>query len=344
MRIAFTLFSLVAILSPLNAMNFLWWGDKPIDTSPALQTEKAQAYYEDALDAQRAGKLRRALSKYKKIYKKYPASAYTAQSLYNTGVIQFERKKWKKSASAFQAVLIYHPDFPLFNEMIEYQFRIAMAQASGTGTKLLYFIPSRAYNRAVSYFELVIQNAPYSDLAPLALMNVALIHQYQNNIAEAIDALDRLINNYPQSLLADDAYLSLAETFAVLVQGPNYDQGATREAISYFEDFLILFSQHQDVARAEQGLAEMEDVYARSKLVIGEYYFKHRRWFQAAEIFFNEAITIAPDSPAADSARNYLTRIEDIRNNYVRPAEDSPERKKEKSFIKRLGDAVIFWK
>jgi outer membrane protein assembly factor BamD len=344
MRIAITLFSLVAILSPLNALNFLWWGDKPIDTSPSVQTERAQSYYENGLDAQRKGQLRKALRNYKKIYKKYPASAYTAQSLYNTGVIQFERGKWKKSASAFQSVLIYHPDFPLFNEMVEYQFRIAMAQASGKGTKLLFVIPSRAYNRSVSYFELVIQNAPYSDLAPLALMNVALIHQYQNNTAEAIDALDRLINNYPQSLLADDAYLSLAETFATLVQGPNYDQGATREAISYFEDFLILFSQHQDVARAEIGLAGMEDVYARSKLVIGQYYFKHRRWYRASEIFFNEAITIAPDSPAADSARNYLNRIEEIRENYVPEKRDPADAKKEKSFIKRMGDALIFWK
>jgi outer membrane protein assembly factor BamD len=344
LRKAITIFCLVAVLSPLQALNLMFWKDKPIDTSPGMQTEQARPYYEKGLEAQRAGKYRSALRSYKKIYKKYPASAYTAQSLYNTGVIQFERKKWKKSASAFQAVLIYHPDFPLFNEMIEYQFNIALAQAEGDGVRTVFFIPSRAYNRSVSYFELVIQNAPYSDLAPLALMNVALIHQYQNNTAEAIDALDRLINLYPQSLLADDAYLSLAETFATLVQGPEYDQGATREAISYFEDFLILFSQHQEVARAEQGLADMEDVYARSKLVIGEYYFKHRRWFQAAEIFFNEAITTAPDSPAAESARNYLDQIEAIRNNRPPPPENSPERQKEKSFIKRFTDAVIFWK
>ena len=344
MRIALTIFSLMVILSPAQAINFPWFGKKPIDINPSIQTDSARPYYEAGLEAQRAGKLKKALSNYKKIYKKFPASAYTAQSLYNTGVIEFERRKWKKSASAFQAVLIYHPDFPLFNEMIQYQFRIAMELASGEGARFLFVLKSRAYNRAVSYFELVIQNAPYSELAPLALMNVALIHQHQGNIAEAIDALDRLINSYPQSLLADDAYLSLAETFATLVQGPEYDQGATREAMSYFEDFLILYSQNEGVVRAEKGLADMEDVYARSKLVIGQYYFKHRRWYQAAEIFFNEAITIAPDSPAADSARTYLARIEEIRANYKPPAEDSKERQQEKSCIKRLGEKVIFGK
>jgi outer membrane protein assembly factor BamD len=332
----------MTLLAPAEA--FLWWGKKPIDTSPALQTDAAQPIYEEALAAEQAGRLNKALKKYRSISKKYPASDFAAQALYNSGVIQFKREKWKKSFQAFQDILIYHPDFPRFNELVEYQFRIALKLSEGKGGRFLGFLPMRSYNRAIGYFEVVIINAPYSDLAPLALMNVALIHQYKGNTAEAVDALDRLINNYPNSLLADDAYLSLAETFATLVQGPEYDQGATREAISYFEDFLILFSNNMEVARAEEGLAEMEDVYARSKLVIGRYYFKYRRWYQAAEIFLNEAITIAPDSPAAATAREYIARIEAIRENRPPPDESSPERIKEKSFIRRLSDRLIFWK
>lgn len=341
MRTLLIFFCLVTAFS--SAQGFLWFGEDPIDTSPAIQTEQARPIYEKALTAQREGKTRRALRTYKKVYEDFPASDFAAQALYNSAVIQFERKKWKKAFGLFQSILIYHPDFPQFNELIDYQFKIGLAAAEGRNTRLLYIFPYRALNRAVGYFEVVISNAPYSEYAPLALINVALIHQHKGQTAEAIDALDRLINNYPQSLLADDAYLSLAETFATLVQGPNYDQGATREAISYFEDFLILFSNNQDVARAEQGLAEMEDVYARSKLVIGEYYFKYRRWYQAAEIFFNEAITIAPDSAAATSARNYISRIEAIRAErpLTEAQESSPERQKEKSFIRRWLDRII---
>ncbi|MGC9453059.1 MAG: tetratricopeptide repeat protein [Oceanipulchritudo sp.] len=336
------LISLMTVLAPADA--FLWWGEKPIDTSPATQTDAARPIYEEGLAAQQAGRLNKALKKYKTVSRKYPASDFAAQALYNSGVIEFEREKWKKSFVAFQSILIFHPDFPRFNELVEYQFQIALKLSEGKKGRFLVFIPMRAYNRAVDYFEIVIQNAPYSDLAPLALMNVALIHQYKGSTAEAVDALDRLINNYPNSLLADDAYLSLAETFATLVQGPEYDQGATREAISYFEDFLILFSNNMEVARAEEGLAEMEDVYARSKLVIGRYYFKYRRWYEAAEIFLNEAITIAPDSPAAATAREYIARIEAIRENRPPPDESSPERIREKSFIRRLSDRLIFWK
>jgi outer membrane protein assembly factor BamD len=335
-RLFFTLFSLLVVFStPAHAIKLLWWKDRPVDKPPAVQTESARPIYQKALAAENNGRVRKALKLYEEIYQDYPASSFAGQSLFNSAILEYNRKKWKKSYSAFQTILIYHPDFP------RYQFKIAIAQAEGDGIKFMFVFPSRAYNRSVEYFEQVVRNAPYSDHAPLALMNVALIHQREGETAMAIDALDRLINSYPSSLLADDAYLSLAETFADLVQGPEYDQGATREAISYFEDFLILFSNNQDIARAEQGLAQMEDVYARSKLVIGEYYFKHRRWYQAAEIFFNEAITIAPDSPAAESARGYIAQIENIRANHTPPKQQTPDQKKQKSFIRRLLQRIV---
>ena len=86
----------------------------------------------------------------------------------------------------------------------------------------------------------------------------------------------------------------------------------------------------------------MEEVYARSKLVIGEYYFKYRRWYTAAEIFFNEAITTAPDSPAADSARKYIARIEQIREDFIERIKSAPEPStEEKSFIRKWMDRII---
>lgn len=337
-RFSLILLSLLFAMPSAHAIKWMWWKKDPIDIAPAVQTEEARPLYQKALAAERDRHLRRALRLYKKIYRDFPASSYSAQALFNSAVIRYNRKDWKKSFSEFQSILIYHPDFPQFNEIIEYQYKIALAQAEGDGIRFLFVLPSHAYNRSVEYFEIVIRNAPYSDYAPLALMNVALIRQYQNETALAIDALDRLINSYPSSLLADDAYLTLAETFATLVQGPMYDQGATREAISYFEDFLILFSTNEKLARAEKGLADMEDVYARSKLVIGQYYFKYRRWYQAAEIFFNEAITTAPDSEAAFTARGYIQQIEAIRANWTPPEPPEPEQEKEKerSFLRRL--------
>jgi outer membrane protein assembly factor BamD len=312
-----------------------WWpfGSRESMNTPAVQSEAARPIYERAVQAEQAGSKYTARRLYRRVYKRYPAADTAAQSLYQYGSMQFERRSWMKSYEAFQEILVRHADFPRFNEIARFQFDIATALAERQ--RMLGVIPYRSLNRAVACYEVMISNAPYSDLAPLALMNIAMIHQYRGNSAEAIDALDRLINNYPTSLLASDAYLNLAETFASLVDGPEYDQGATREAMSYFEDFLILFSRHQDVHRAETGLTDMRDLFARSKLVIGEFYFKYRRWYQAAEIFFNEAITIAPESPAAASAREYLVEIE-RRRALTANTQSEGEATRERSFIRRL--------
>jgi outer membrane protein assembly factor BamD len=53
----------------------------------------------------------------------------------------------------------------------------------------------------------------------------------------------------------------------------------------------------------------MENLLASSRLNLGNFYYYFRSNNTAALVFYNEAITIAPDSEAAAEARN---RIEDI--------------------------------
>lgn len=333
----FCIFLLFGILAPLHSSEAFFgiFRKSPVDTPPAEQTRLAQPLFESAQRLEERGSKRAAARQYRRLFRRYPAANTAAQALYNFGVIQYERAKLDRSFEAFQQLLAFHPDFPRFNEVLNYQYSIALRAAEGDGTRMLLVFPYRAHNRAVGYFETIIRNAPFSDLAPLALMNVALIHQYKNNTIEGIDALDRLINNYPASLLASDAYLSLSETFADLVDGPDYDQGATRQAMSYFEDFLILYSDHEEVERAERGLSEMQDVLARSKLVIGQFYFRYRRWYDAAEIFFNEAITVAPESEAAVQAREYLSVVE-VRRAEREAARARGDAERERNFIQRL--------
>lgn len=309
------LFILLFALVPTLGQAAWWWpfGGGGEELPAAEQTARARPHYERGLEAREEGRLRAAARAFREVWDEYPGSDDAPEALFQFGEIEFERRQWNESFFAFQLLLQLHPDFPHFDQVVDYQFRIALKAAEGDNIRWAYIIPFKAWQRAIGYFEVLIQNAPYSDLAPLALMNVALIHQYLGNTAAAVDALDRLINNYPESVLADDAYLELGHTFASLADGPLYDQGSTREAESYYEDFLVLYPTHPQVDEGEEGLAAMRNSYAESKLVIGEYYYVHRNWYRAAEIFFNEAITISPESEAADRARAYLNRIEEFK-------------------------------
>lgn len=252
-----------------------------------------------------------AISSYNKVAKKYPNSIYAPEALFRSAHLRLGRKEYFKAFEAFQTLISRYPNTRRFNEVIGEQYRIAARLLDGARNRYWGFIPGlTARSKGIEYFEVLLLDAPYSDYAPLALMNIARGHDRMGNQEEAIDALDRLINNYPQSVLAPDAYLRLAQQHASLVQGPDYDQGSTKESITYFEDFLILFPSDAEVGDAESGLNRMKTMLAESKMRMADFYFYKRDNFTAARVFYNEAITAYPDSAVAQRAKQKLAQVE----------------------------------
>jgi outer membrane protein assembly factor BamD len=114
--------------------------------------------------------------------------------------------------------------------------------------------------------------------------------------------------------------LKLAQTHASLVDGPYYDQGATKEAITYFTDFMLLFPSDGSVAAAEKGLDNMKTMLAESKIRMADFYFYKRSNYKAARVFYNEAITAYPESAIAERAKARLVEVEAKATNQPPPA------------------------
>jgi outer membrane protein assembly factor BamD len=273
---------------------------------------KALDMMNDARTDEDKGSTRSAIKTYGKVATKYPNSIYAPEALYRSARLRLTIKDWQKAFDDYQGVVSRYPNTKRFNEIIGEQYRIASALLDGARGRMLWgMLPGfQARDKALEYFETILANAPYSDYAPLSLMNIARGHQKLKQTEDAIDALDRMINNYPQSLLAPDAYLKLGQTHSTLVDGPYYDQAATKEAITYFTDFMLLFPSDTGIAAAEKGLDNMKTMLAESKMKIGDFYFYKRDNYTAAKVFYNEAITSYPESPIAGRAKVRLTEVE----------------------------------
>ncbi|MEO7796957.1 MAG: tetratricopeptide repeat protein, partial [Opitutaceae bacterium] len=179
-----------------------------------------------------------AIKAYTKVAKRWPNSVYAPEAYYRSGSLHLARHEYTKAFEDYQTVLGRYPNTKRFNEIVGEQYRIASALLDGARNRSWGWFPGfRARERSIGYFEAILSNAPYSDYAPLSLMNIARGHQKLDNAPEALDALDRMINTYPQSLLTPDAYLKMGETHASLVDGAAYDQASTKEAVTYFTDF-----------------------------------------------------------------------------------------------------------
>ncbi len=292
-----------------------------LETLSGPQALTAKTLMDKARVEEEKGDRGDAISLYKKVGKRYPNSVFAPEAFYRTGKLYLSRKQYFKAFENLQSSITRYPSNPRFNEVMGEQYRIASALMDGARNRIWGWIPSFVNReRAVQYFEFLNFNAPFSDYAPLALLNVAQGHQRLGNTPEAIDALDRMINNHPGSLLTPEAYLKLGNAHASLVEGPKYDQTATIDAITHYEDYLILFPNDTQVAAAEKGLSDMKTVRARSKMEMADFYFNKRSNYKAARILYNEAITIYPDSPIADEAKKRIADVE--------TAEKKPIRKK----------------
>lgn len=282
-----------------------------LDTGQREEVSGALATMNMARTAEESRSERSALKYYSTVVKKFPNSIYASEALYRTGLIQQKQHKYHKAFLTYQSLVARYPNSEKFNQVIGEQYRIALDLFEGKRNMIFGWLPGfRSRERALGYFETIVQTAPYSDYAPLALMNASRGYKRMNEPEYAIDALDRMINTYPRSVLTPDAYLKIAQTHASLVDGPAYDQSSTKESITYFEDYMILFPGDGGMASAEEGLAKMKTVLAKSKLIMADYYMKYRHNLKAARVFYNEAITVYPDSPSADEARVKLAVID----------------------------------
>jgi len=312
---ALWLFLASALQTQASLNPFDWFGDDEeelvaYDVASAADEAEAAAMLDTGKDKLAAGGKGSANRIFKKIIKRHPTARATAEARFLRAQILMGKGRWTKGFEQLQTIVDKHPKYENFDQVIGVQFECATALMEGARGRILWVIPGfRQYGEAVKEFEQIVRNAPYSGYAPLALMNIAIVSEMENKPEEAIDALDRLINYYPQSMLAPDAYYNMAQTYADLVKGAQYDQGSTRQAISYYEDFLILFPRSSYLGEVESNLEAMEDLLARSRLNLGDFYYEYRSNNTAALVFYNEAVTIAPDSEAAAEARQ---RIDDI--------------------------------
>ncbi|PTX91162.1 tetratricopeptide repeat protein [Opitutus sp. ER46] len=341
-RLVSILFSFLCLLTAAVRADLVWSAETGWRVEGGALSGLAGAEGRKALDLmnkarrnEEGGHLRSAIKAYNNVSKRYPNSIYAPEALYRVGQLELKRHGYVKAFDAYQQVLSRYPNTRRFNEIVGEQYRIASALLDGARGRILWgLLPGfRQREKSIEFFETVVGNAPYSDYAPLSLMNVARGYIYLKESAAAIDALDRLINNYPHSVLTPDAYMKIAQTYSQLVDGPYYDQAATKEAITYFTDYMLLYPGDNNIGNAEQGLDGMKTMLAESKIKIGDFYFYKRSNFKAARVFYNEAITAYPESKIANSAKAKLAELEVVAAKNAPPAEGAaPAPAKKKRF------------
>ncbi|MDR2806752.1 MAG: tetratricopeptide repeat protein [Puniceicoccales bacterium] len=314
LAIAFTLATLTAGIVPCDARTRVAMARNHKRRTKSIKKEKIPL--NDLLgqikEAEIRGDRKAQLALYKKVCKDYSSSEEAVEAYYARGVLYERNHQFTTAIKMFTKIVRRHPESLRFTQAIEYYFQIAKKLQEGVRPRYFGTIPGlRDYESAIKNYELVVKYAPYSCYAPKALIEIANLHLRAKRYDSAIDALDRLIDIYPDSVEVPYAYLKNAEIYSGLVKGDEYNQGGAVAALRCYNDFCSLFPYHGEVPLAMNRMKDLTESIVRSKIALGDFYFNARRNDKAAKILYRSAIDYAPYAPEAEVAQERIQRIID---------------------------------
>ncbi len=309
--------------------------------------DEAKEWFLEAIELQRADELSGALKLFEKFTKRRcdliidfenTPTLIGPESIYRAAMIREKQGDWKKSFDHLQLIAKAYVRYD-FERVASSLMRIAEQIATEDLPKKWGVVPRlRSGSEDRERFNQIVELSRGPKFAPRALLVLAEISLKDDKIDEAVDALERLVNYYPDHYHCEKAYFMLGEIHQGFVSGPSYDQGSTLQALNYYEDYLILFeqspprganeSQEQFELRikesserkelARKGRQAMRESLAQSKLEVGKYVEQYGKYFlvrwqelgnQPALQFYNQAITTAPESDAAREAEKSVAKL-----------------------------------
>ncbi len=311
--------------------------------------EEAKAWFEEASTIQKDGDLSGALKLYEKFTKRrtdlllfYEGNSIFIgpESLYRAAILRENKGDWSDAFEHLELIAVAYPRYD-FERVTESLMRIAEKIVTEDLPKKWGLVPRiRSGSEDRARLDRIAELARGPRFAPRALMALADVALQEDKEDDAIVALEKIVNLYPDHHACERAYFLLAAIHEGRVSGPAYDQGSTLRALNFYEDYLILFERppaqgkyeksfdyglrldgyEERKKKALQRKREMRQILAASKLEIGEYLEDYGKYFlikwqelgnQPALQFYNEAITAAPESEAARLAEK---RVAALRN------------------------------
>lgn len=251
------------------------------------------------------------------IAKTWPLSDHAAPAQYLVGRCHEARREDQQAFDAYQAIVAKYPKTDVLKEVLQRQFEIAGRYLNGQWFRIWRYIPlPPSMDRTAGLYARIVDNGPYSDVAPQAQLKIGAAREKQKNFPEAVRAYERAADRYndrPQ--IAATALFSAGMAYRKQARSPEYDQSAAGQSIATLTDFITLYPDDARVADAQKTIEWLRGEQARGNFITAKYYDKKKKP-KAALIYYNEVLVHDPNSPNAVGSRQ---RIDEIKK-HLKPA------------------------
>lgn len=195
--------------------------------------------------------------------------------------------------------------------------------------------PLRNYQKAIAVYDLIIRNFPESDLIDEAYYNKAYLLGEMDESVAAQQIFQNIIDEYPESPYAPEAYMKLAESF--FYPEPGDDKAATilklNKAIQLYKNVL----QYKDSPRYDEALYKLGWSYYRLAGENPDYYTDAIVYFVAV---VQDIEKLQALDPSGEIVRTDVKpeALQFIAASFIDPSYSKSGVANAKEFIEQLGE------
>lgn len=281
--------------------------DPTVPTASAMERDPQGFGDAQALEAR--GNYRAAYKRYIRLAKKHRRNDLAGEAFFHAGRCLEEIQRHNKAFDTYQKVVDQFPRSPRFPEIVRRQYDIGMRYFQGDLRPMLGLRHADSLAESISRLNAVVQNAPYSAVAPEAQFHIGLAHERLGEHPKAADAYALIPANYPDHPLVEQAKFRRAECLYQIATVRTYNQKYYQESIEQFMDFLTQFPESPLAPESYLRIEELRAKQANEMLQIARFYLKQRQE-EAAKVYLRNIVRDFTDTSPAEDASALLKTLE----------------------------------
>ncbi len=296
--------------APLSYVPGEGWYYEPYGETAKWQRTRAKDQLDVAETAFTAGDYATTLRAAHRVLRVWPLSDYAPRAQYLVARCLEARGRDEAAFNAYQNIIKKYPKSENFNDILWRQYAIANRFLGGEWFRLWNVIPLyTSMDETAKLYDKIVNNGPYSDVAPHAQLRIGTAHEKSKDYPEAVKAYETAADRYhDQPLIAAEALYRAGLSYQKQAAKAEYDQSTAGKAIATYTDFMTFYPDDKRVPEVEKSIATMKMEQVRGNFKIAQYYEKTKRW-AGAVVYYNEVLQLDPNSTYAAQARQRIETL-----------------------------------